>query len=93
MGKLFGKKLTAVDKSCCEDCKCVEEKRFLVTFTLSDKYWNEELKRYLFVGFNRGDAVTVAETPEITINTSELWRMNDMLYSGDISNVTVKAVN
>ena len=92
MGKLCGKKLTAVDKSCCEDCKCVEEKRFLVTFTLSDKYWNEELKRYLFVGFNRGDAVTVAETPEITINTSELRRMTDMLCSGDVSNVTVKAV-
>ena len=92
MGKLFGKKTAVAEQPCCKECNSVEEKKYEVTFILTDKYWNEDLKRYLFAGFGRDGAIMVSETPEVTTVTSEVWRVNDLLYSGALSQITIKSV-
>jgi hypothetical protein len=78
-----------------ENCKCaeptptVEEKKFEVTVVVSEKYYNEELKKYLF-SFERDYTVMISETPEVTFETSELWRLTDYLYAGGITQLKIK---
>lgn len=75
----------------CDDCKCceeVEEQKYEVTFTLDKRYWNEELQRYLFSFHN--DEVNVSTTPEVTIITTEYWRITDSLWRGGVIQLSIK---
>jgi hypothetical protein len=70
----------------------VDEKKFEVTLTLTEKYWNDDVKRYL-IDFGRNGSVMVSETPEVTIEIADLWRVTDALYSDQIKYVEIRRIN
>lgn len=77
----------------CKECATVEVKKFEVTFNLPEKYWYEDIKRYVFKPSNRQDLI-ISEIPEVKIEiTSELWRITDMLYSDEIKHVEIRRIN
>lgn len=69
----------------------VEEKKFEVTIALSEKYWNDELKKYLF-SYERNNTVMISDTPKVTITITDLWRITDLLYTGGTNKVSIRAV-
>jgi hypothetical protein len=70
----------------------VEEPKFEITLSLSEKYWNEALEKYLY-STHTDEPVLVSNTPEVTFETSSLWNITDKMYSGSIKQVIIRRVN
>jgi hypothetical protein len=81
-----------MSKDCKECANCIQKeeiKQFEVTIALTEKYWNEELKKYIFV-FDRNEAVIVSDTPEVTVITTELWRAQILIHDGDANKIIIR---
>jgi preprotein translocase subunit SecB len=72
------------------ETKQAEEVKYEVTLTLSEKFWNDEVKRYLFQGLDRMGLIQVSETPNVTLETTDLWRITDLFYSNAVEQINIK---
>jgi hypothetical protein len=84
----------------CNDCKCAAEYPctpiecyrpvYTITCVLNEKYWNEELKRYIAVGINEEESLLIAETAEITFtHVGGMYRLINSIQEGKINKVTI----
>jgi len=69
----------------------VEVKRYKVSFDLPEKYWHEDIKRYIFQPLDDLELI-ISEVPEVSLETSDVWRFSDLLYNG-IKHVDIRRVN
>ena len=74
----------------CETKQAKEFVNYEVTLTLSEKHWNDEVKRYLFQGLDKMGLIQVSETPDLTVETTDLWRITDMFYNDTIEKISIK---
>lgn len=85
----LGSKLKA-----CEDCNEVERTRYKVTVILSDKAWQEEIKRYVFIDPMSRFEVKISENKEVTFDymNYDFWRLTDLLESGIFEQLTLRKI-
>jgi hypothetical protein len=69
----------------------VEAKKYEITFDLPEKYWYDELKRYLFKPWE-DEPLIIQTVPEIKIETTDIWRIPGMLNSGDIKHIEIRRI-
>jgi hypothetical protein len=69
----------------------VEEKRYEIKFDISEKYYHEDIKRYIFQPWDREELV-ISEIPEVVITTPDIWHVPDLLYR-DIKHVEIRRLN
>lgn len=78
----------------CEDCNEAERVRYIVTVILSDKAWQEEIKRYVFIDPMSRFEVKISENKEVTFDyiNYDFWRITDLLEAGIFEQITLRKI-
>jgi hypothetical protein len=70
----------------------VETKKYTVTITVGEKYWNKELEKYLVPGLQDNDTVLVSETNIVSFITKNPWNIMSLIYNGNATELTIKVL-
>lgn len=67
----------------------VEEKKYMVTICLSDKCWNEELQKYLYIHPDT-EKIIVSDSDVITFTMTSIWRIVDRMYKEEFESIRIE---